>query len=179
MNILIFLISLGVFLIVVYWFFLVVGSFIARVPFVGTRVIAINQALNELNLDEHSILYDLGSGDGRIIKAAVSKTGCRAVGYEIAPLPFFISWFRLWKMRSRVKLHPTSFLNSSFIGVTHVFMYLSDAMMVQLEPVFDEKLPPGTMVVSCDYQFKNKTPIRVVDIVHDGVLSKKLFVYHW
>lgn len=177
-TVLLIILFLITFFIVGYWALMVVGILVTRVPFVGTKDIAIHQALKELGLGADSVLYELGSGDGRVIEAAVIATGCRAVGYEIAPLPFFISQVRLWKLRSKVKLYPTSFFESDFSEVTHIFTYLGDAMMARLEPMFDQKLPHGTIVVSCDYQFKNKTPIRVVDIAHDGVLSKKLFVYH-
>jgi hypothetical protein len=174
----VFLLLLTLF-IVTYWALMVVGIMVTRVPFVGTQYVAVDAVLIELGMNKDSVLYELGSGDGRVIEAAVRATGCRAIGYEIAPLPFFISRIRLWNLKKRVQVYPKSFFDSDFAGVTHVFTYLGDSMMARLEPLFDKKLPAGTIVVSCDYQFKNKTPLKVVDIPHGGVLSRKLFVYKW
>lgn len=45
----------------------------------------IEEMIDLLNLTSSDVLADLGCGDGRILIAAVKKTGCRAVGVEIDP----------------------------------------------------------------------------------------------
>jgi cyclopropane fatty-acyl-phospholipid synthase-like methyltransferase len=44
-------------------------------------------------VDEKDILYDLGSGDGRIVMTAAKKYGARTVGIEADPLRYIFSWF--------------------------------------------------------------------------------------
>ena len=52
-------------------------------PFLPTPNYVIAEILAKARVGKDDILYDLGSGDGRIVIEAARKTGCRAVGIEI------------------------------------------------------------------------------------------------
>ena len=58
-------------------------SFKLDAPFVRTPDYVIAEILSKAGVGKDDILYDLGSGDGRIVIEAAKKTGCRAVGIEI------------------------------------------------------------------------------------------------
>ena len=51
------------------------------------------KALDLLNLKPGQSLVDLGSGDGTMLVLA-AKSGLTAIGYELNPFLFIISWFR-------------------------------------------------------------------------------------
>jgi hypothetical protein len=61
-------------------------------PYVPSRTRYISQALTDLYpLSESDTLVDIGSGDGVVLRS-VSKLGAKAVGFEINPILFVISW---------------------------------------------------------------------------------------
>lgn len=65
--------------------------FTGDVPFVSTRKRVVSQIIDALQLSEGSILYDLGCGNGSILKYAVTHTkGVRGVGIENGIIPFRI-----------------------------------------------------------------------------------------
>ena len=96
---------------------LVVALFVLTVlfgaPFVPTHASAVGQALDLLNLPKNSLLIELGSGDGRLLKAAAER-GLRAVGYEINPLLWLIGRIRTWKYRRSVQLKLASYKNAAW-----------------------------------------------------------------
>ena len=55
------------------------------VPFVPTPTAVVNAMLNLGNVKKNDVLYDLGSGDGRIVITAAQKFGTRGVGINIDP----------------------------------------------------------------------------------------------
>ena len=63
-------------------------------PYVPTFTPAIRRALKKINLGSNDLLLDLGSGDGKVLLEA-HKHGARAIGYELSPIMWFISWLRL------------------------------------------------------------------------------------
>lgn len=74
-------------------------------PYVPTKNQDVDLALDLLKLKRGQTLLELGSGDGRLLKAAAQR-GWRAVGYEINPIMWLISKLRLWPHRhlARVEL---------------------------------------------------------------------------
>src|SRR5918995_2787563 len=54
-------------------------------PFVPTPHEVVNRMLELAQIKQGDVLYDLGSGDGRIVVAAAKQFGIRAVGFEIDP----------------------------------------------------------------------------------------------
>lgn len=80
--------------IVAFGFVVLIGA-----PYVPSRKVQIEQAFNELyKLTSSDVLVDIGSGDGIVLRAA-SKSGAHAVGYEVNPFLFLISWLLAIKNR--------------------------------------------------------------------------------
>src|SRR5512139_1838418 len=57
-----------------------------EIPFVPTPIEVIDRMLELAEVKKSDVLYDLGSGDGRIVIRAAKKYGVRAVGIEMDPL---------------------------------------------------------------------------------------------
>jgi SAM-dependent methyltransferase len=88
-----------------------------------------------LDLKEGQVVYDLGCGDGRFLKAA-ARRGYRAVGYELNPFMFLYSWLTTRRYGRRVKVRFGNFWKADLANADAVFVFLLDKYMKQL----DEKL---------------------------------------
>ncbi len=156
------------------------GSIASRVPLVPVRQRAVSFIVETLGLTDGSVLYDLGSGDGRVLEHALERTPrLKAIGLEIAPWPRLISKIKLKRFGKRAVIKNKNFFTADFSDATHVYLYLFPSVMDELKPMFDRTLAPGTRVVSCDFQFTNKEPDQILLVPHAKMLAKTLYVYTW
>lgn len=153
---------------------------ISKVPLVPARKSALKIINQTLNMKDGDVLYDLGSGDGRVLASALEEyPNIKAIGLEIGPWPRLVSKLKLRKYGSRVKILNQDFFQAKLPGATHVFLYLYPTILQRLEPVFDKELASGTRVVSCDFKFPDRIPNQTVTIPQNKTLSKTLYVYTW
>ncbi len=110
------------------------------------------------------VVYDLGSGDGRLVIAAARDFGARGVGVEIdAPL---VQESREAAARAGVSERATFLWQDLFTtdisAATVVTLYLRDDVNLRLRPKLLRELRPGTRVVSHDFGMGEWQPQRVL-----------------
>jgi SAM-dependent methyltransferase len=110
------------------------------------------------------VVYDLGSGDGRLVIAAARDFGARGVGVEIdAPL---VQESREAAARAGVADRATFLWQDLFTtdisAATVVTLYLRDDVNLRLRPKLLRELRPGTRVVSHDFGMAEWQPQRVL-----------------
>lgn len=66
---------------------------ISGAPWVPARAFDIEKLLDDVKLQPGEVFYELGCGDGRLVKAAAQR-GATAVGYELNPFLWAIAWLR-------------------------------------------------------------------------------------
>jgi SAM-dependent methyltransferase len=110
------------------------------------------------------VVYDLGSGDGRVVLLAAEKYGARAVGIELMPSLIEASRqaARDRRVEDKVAFVQGDFFATDISEATVVTLYLSPSVNRMLEPKL-RALRPGTRIVSHDYAIGNWTPD---DVVH-------------
>lgn len=158
------------------------GAFKVRksAPYVPVSRRDLGRIIKYLKLGPGARLYDLGSGDGRVLKHALdTHPDITATGFEISPLPRMLSNKKLRQFGARAQIINQSFYEADLRGATHIYLYLFPHVLRKLEPVFDKQLVSGTRVVTVDYVFANKQPIEVIDIAGLGKITKKIHVYVW
>jgi len=100
------------------------------------------------------VLYDLGSGDGRVVHTAAQDYGCRAVGIEIDPLLVAQSRERISSLppwcRDRMTFRCADVLDAEWSEATVVTMFLNESAFWRLSSRL-RALPRGTRVVSHGY----------------------------
>ena len=153
-----------------------------RAPFVPIPPHILADIVESLELSSESVVYDLGSGDGRVVFAiARSNPQVRAIGVERSFLPYVIS--NVAKHRhglQNVKFIRKDFFDISVGEATHVFVYLFPGIMNTLLSKFEKELTPGTKVISCDFKFKNKVPVKIVDLDRKRFdMGRKLYIYEF
>ena len=125
---------------------LVAGKDVAWVP---TPDAAVDRMLAMAAVGPRDLVYDLGSGDGKIAIAAAKRFGARAVGIEYSPDLVEASRASAQKegVADRVRFRQGDLFEADFREATVVTLYLLTTMNVKLRPTI-LAMRPGTRVVS-------------------------------
>ncbi|MFA6406983.1 MAG: SAM-dependent methyltransferase [Patescibacteria group bacterium] len=152
-----------------------------RAPFIPSPAEIAPQILSALELDENSVLYDLGCGEGHILRAGSAiQPKAKFVGIERSWLPYFMAIHKSRVGHPNLKFIRSSFFKCDLADANRVFIYLFPGLMNDLLPKLQRELKPGTRVVSCDFEFKGKQPIKVIDLGRPkNVLGRRLLVYQF
>jgi SAM-dependent methyltransferase len=110
------------------------------------------------------VVYDLGSGDGRIIVLAAQKYGARGVGIEIDARLVEISRqvAREAEVDTQVAFIEGDLFTADISAATVVTLYLSAGVNRDLEPKLKRELRPGTRIVSHQFPIGSWAPERTV-----------------
>ena len=149
------------------------------VPFVPTPPQVVEAMLDVAKVTKDDVVYDLGSGDGRIVITAAKKYGVRGVGYDIDPdrVKEAQENARTAGVADRVKFEVQNVFTADFREATVVTMYLLPAVNLRLKPRLLSELRPGTRVVSHDFDMGDWTPEKVLTV--KGVGEREHTVYYW
>jgi ribosomal protein L11 methylase PrmA len=111
------------------------------------------------------VVYDLGSGDGRIPIAAARTYGARGIGLDIDPR-------RIVESRANAKaagvealteFREQDVLIADLSGATVVTVYLLSSANAQLRPILTKQLRPGTRIVSHAFSMGPTWPADKID----------------
>jgi SAM-dependent methyltransferase len=135
----------------------------ARIPdiqFVPTRQPIVEAMLRLANVGPGDVVYDLGSGDGRIVIIAAQKYGARGVGIELVPRLVQMSreLARQGEVEDRVTFIEGDLFTADISEATVVTLYLSPGVNRQLLPKLQSELRPGTRIVSRQFRFGSWVP---------------------
>lgn len=144
------------------------------VPYVPTPQRVVNQMLAIADVNKNDVLYDLGSGDGRIVITAAQKFGTRGVGIDINPerIAEARNNARTAKVTDLVEFRQQDLFQTDISAATVVTLYLLPEVNAKLLPKLLKELKPGTRVVSHAFKIGDWQPQRVEQI--DGST-----IYYW
>jgi len=127
----------------------------------------------------NDVLYDVGSGDGRIPILAAQEFGCRAVGIEIDPKLFRYSMERVAELglEERVSFQQQDFFKADFRPATVVTLYLLSSVNDQLRPRLAAHLRPGARLVVLDYAIPGWRPEKTMAVKSLADVQYTLFLY--
>ncbi len=156
------------------------------VPFVPTDEQVVDAMLELANVGPKDILYDLGSGDGRIVIAAAKEWGTRGVGIDIDPLRIadameFAGWAQV---EGYVDFIEDDILTADFREATVITLYLLQSINMELRPRFLSELRPGTRIVSHafdmgDWKADDQLKVGGITIYKWIVPAKVAGVWEW
>jgi ubiquinone/menaquinone biosynthesis C-methylase UbiE len=149
------------------------------VPYCPTPFAVARQMLEFASVGPADVVYDLGSGDGRIPILAAQEFGCRAVGVEING--------KLWRessdvvkrlrLEERVQFQRGSFFETDVRAATVVTLYLLTATNAALQFHLASQLQPGARVVTIDYPVPGWRAEQQVEVKSENNVSYTLFLY--
>jgi SAM-dependent methyltransferase len=145
------------------------------VKFVPTPQSVVDAMLELAHVTPADVVYDLGSGDGRIPITAAKKYGARGVGIEIDMFYLRDAFDNLAKagVGDRVRFLNEDLFESNISEATVVTLFLLPRLNLQLIPKFKRELRPGTRIVSHKFDMGDEWPPEQTQDV-DG-----LMIYLW
>ncbi len=135
------------------------------VIFVPTPEDVVDEMLKVANVTGKDVLYDLGSGDGRIPITAAKKFGTRGLGIDIDPERIKEANENLKKsgVGDKVKFIQGDLFQQDLSQATVITLYLLPALNLKLRPAL-LKLKPGTRIVSHDFDMGDWKPEKTVKV---------------
>ena len=148
------------------------------VGFVATPMSLVNGMLDLAGVGDTDVVYDLGSGDGRIVIAAALR-GARAVGVELDSV--LVEESRASAdtagVGARTEFRRDDLFTTDVSPATVVTLYLGNELNRRLRPIFLRDLRPGTRVVSQAFDMGDWRPDSVVTVRSHEVAATP--VYFW
>ncbi len=145
-------------------------------PFVESPTYVVRKMLQLAEPKPDEILYDMGSGDGRILIMAAKEFQLRCIGIEIRQDLFKRSMNEVKKLNleSRIKIINGDFFNVNISNADIVTLYLNVLANEKLRPKLEKELKIGTRVVSHDYEIRGWKPTK---IVKDDPIGHNIYLY--
>ena len=122
----------------------------------------VTDVLEIAGVNENDIVYDLGSGDGRIVITAARDYGARGVGieYKSSLVAESNRLAREAGVTDLVRFEQADFYEADFSEATVVTLYLFPETNEKLKPYMVEQLAPGTRIVTYKYKIPGWTPVK-------------------
>jgi len=156
------------------------ADFPEEIPFVPTPMDVVDKMLELAEVKKGDVVYDLGSGDGRIVIRAAKKFGVRAVGIEMDRL-------LLDKARKDAKAAGVSHLvefraedamKVDLTKATVVTLYMLPWFNEAMKPSFKKYLKPGARIVAHDFGIEGWEPDKSVKLTDPEKKVGGLIHYH-
>ena len=122
-------------------------------PYVVSPQEIVDRMLEIANLKPGETLYDLGSGDGRILLTAAQQYRAKAVGVEMSDSLVAVTNEKIIRanVQNRVRVIHGNLLDVDFSPADVVTIYLMTDSNAMLRPNLEKYLRPGARVVSHEY----------------------------
>jgi precorrin-6B methylase 2 len=139
------------------------GAQVSRSPdvhFVPTPHEVVAAMLKVAKVGSKDVLYDLGSGDGRIVITAAKKYGTRGTGIDIDSVRIAESRRAARKagVTGKVQFRQADLFETDLRDASVVTLYLLPTLNVRLRPKLYKELKPGSRVVSHAFDMGNWKP---------------------
>jgi hypothetical protein len=128
-------------------------------PFLPIRYLDQQTLLDLAGLREGSTIIDLGSGDGRLLRAAAQRK-IKAIGYEINPLLYAWSWLACWRYRRYVRIYLADFWRVKLPKADAIYVFLIDHYMEKLDKKLVREIKTETLLISYVFEMPKRRTIR-------------------
>lgn len=148
-------------------------------PYVVTPQETVDEMLRLAGVGADDVVYDLGSGDGRIVITAARIYGTRGIGFELDPALVRRSMdnARQAGVSHLVDFRQQDVLTVDFSPATVVTVYLSREANLLLRPRLIAHLRPGSRIVSHEFDMGDWQPTVVRRIQDER--GRTTFLYLW
>lgn len=149
-------------------------------PFFPTPPVIVEKMLHLGELKKGERMFDLGSGDGRIVIMAAKKFGADATGVEFdGPLyKHSMAAIKREGLSDRARIIHGDVTKQNFSSANLLTVYLLPDSNTKIRPMLEKQLKKGTRVVAHDFEFSGWTAEKVEHIEDDGEgRSHSMYLY--
>jgi len=149
------------------------------VPYVPTPQDVVEKMLELAQVKKGDVVYDLGSGDGRIVVTAAKKYGVKAIGFEIDPDRIRESKENIRKagVEKLVEIRQQDIRTVDLSPASVVTMYLLPEVNLMLRPNIWSQMKPGSRVVSHDFDMGDWQPVKTENIKDSSGWDHTLYLW--
>jgi cyclopropane fatty-acyl-phospholipid synthase-like methyltransferase len=154
------------------------------IPFVPSPMIVVERMLQLAEIKKDDLLYDLGSGDGRIVIQAAKQYGTRGIGIDMNPELVEKARANAEKegVSQLVEFRAADGLTVDISEATVVTLYMFKWFNNQMRPKL-QRLKPGARIVAHDFDIDEWKPTKIetVDASSDteSYFSESRTLYLW
>jgi tRNA G37 N-methylase Trm5 len=150
------------------------------VPYVPTPQEVVDRMLALAQVKKGDVVYDLGSGDGRIVITAAKKFGVKAVGFEIDPVRIKESRENIKKagVGHLVEIRQQDIRTVELSPASVLTMYLLPEVNLMIRPNILKQMKPGSRVVSHDFDMGDWKPLKTEYIKDGSSWDHTLYLWH-
>ena len=136
------------------------ADFPEEIPFVPTPIEVVDKMLEMAQIQKNDVVYDLGSGDGRVVIRAAKKYGARGVGIEMDQtlLDKARKSAEVEGVSHLVEFRAEDALKTDLSPATVVTLYMLPWFNETMKPNFKNYLKPGSRIVANDFGIEGWTP---------------------
>jgi SAM-dependent methyltransferase len=148
-------------------------------PFVPTPYEVVEHMLELAEIKPDDVLYDLGSGDGRIVVTAARKYGIKAIGFELDPSLVKKSRDSIKQadLEALAEIREEDIRTVDLSGASVLTLYLYPGANLRLRAAIMSQLKPGSRVISHDFGMGNWKPDRVERVKDSSGLVRTLYLW--
>jgi len=148
-------------------------------PYYPTPQVVVDRMLKLGELKKGERVYDLGSGDGRIIIAATQKFGATAVGVELDKALVDQSRQRLLSLNlgKLASVIEGDIFAQNYADADLITVYLLPITNIRLSPVLEKTIKKGVRIVCHDFEFTEWSPEKTEVMEDTEGRSHTLFFY--
>ena len=148
-------------------------------PYVPTPQEVIDRMLQLAEVRAGDVVYDLGSGDGRIVITAAARYGVKAVGFEISPDLVKRSRENIKEagLEHLVEIREEDIRTIDLSPATVVTLYLYPSANLRLRSMIMRQLKPGSRVVSHQFTMGTWKPDQVDQITDSTGIVRTLYLW--
>lgn len=144
---------------------------IIAAPFVSTPKNYIRKALEICQLREGEKIYDLGSGDGRVLIIAAKEFNAKAIGFELSYFLYLISKINIFLhgLSKKAKVKWSNFYEEDLSRADVIFCWLTPKAFPKLVNKFNQELKIGTRVITYSSPLGFWQPEREAEFQSEGI----------
>ncbi|MFO8100417.1 MAG: class I SAM-dependent methyltransferase [Salinibacter sp.] len=148
-------------------------------PYVATPDRVVRRMLEAADVTSDDVVYDLGSGDGRIPILAAKEFGARGIGIEIDSelVEEARANAEAAGVADQVEFREMDLFDTDLSDATVVALYLWPEINVKLRPKLLQELDPGDRVVSHDFRIGKWEPDQSIEMGSDPMTQELIFTW--
>lgn len=148
-------------------------------PYVPTPQDVVERMLELANVGKDDVVYDLGSGDGRLVITAAKKYGAKGVGIDIDPERISEAKANAEKagVQSLVEFRQQDALTVDVSPATVVTLYLLSSSNMKLRPILTKQLKAGSRIVSHQFSMGDWQPAKNETFTDSNGATRTLYLW--